>query len=190
MAVLGILLIGVSIYPVLGTQSRLKTRFKTLPLTLNGMEYMKNSVYKDQKGEIDLKEDYEAISWIRENIEGSHIILEGLTPNYRWGGRVSAYTGLPNVIGWRWHQEQQRWDYRWAIEQRAKEVNLIYSTDKPSIANQLIEKYGISYIYIGQLERLYYPEAGIKKFEEDMFSSLEKLYKKDDVSIYKVRSKS
>ena len=25
------------------------------------MEYMKNSVYKDQKGEIDLKEDYEAI---------------------------------------------------------------------------------------------------------------------------------
>ena len=190
MAVLGILLIGVSIYPVLGTQSRLKTRFKTLPLTLNGMEYMKNSVYKDQKGEIDLKEDYEAISWIRENIEGSHIILEGLTPNYRWGGRVSAYTGLPNVIGWRWHQEQQRWDYRWAIEQRAKEVNLIYSTDKPSIANQLIEKYGISYIYIGQLERLYYPEAGIKKFEEGMFSSLEKLYKKDDVSIYKVRSKS
>lgn len=190
MAVLGMLLIGASIYPILGTKSRLKTRFETLPLTLNGMDYMEQGVYQDQKGEIDLKEDFEAIGWIRENVEGSHIILEGLTPNYRWGGRISAYTGLPNVIGWRWHQDQQRWDYRWAIEERAREVNLIYSTDKPSIAKELIEKYGISYIYVGQLERLYYPAAGIKKFEESMFSTLEQLYKKDNVSIYKIRSKS
>ena len=114
------------------------------------------------------------------------MILEGLTPSYRWGGRVSVHTGLPTVIGWEWHQVQQRFDYRWAIDERLNDVDLIYSTDSPEEAFKLLNKYDVKYVYVGELERLYYPMDGIRKFDIMDGSQLYKIYNNSTVDIYKV----
>ncbi len=182
-----ILVLGASVYPVLGTQARLRNRFDMLPLTLDGMAYMRNSVYRDANGEIDLSADYEGIRWLQDNVHGSPIILEGLTPSYRWGGRISVYTGLPTVVGWRWHQEQQRWGYRWAIGRRVDDVNRIYNTTDAAEALSLLGKHNVEYVYVGELERLYYAAAGLRKFESGLGGRLELVYQNDDVSIYRVR---
>ena len=165
---LALLVLAAAVYPVLGTQDRLKTRFDVLPLTLDGMAYMRTAEYNDANGTIDLSADYDAIRWLQANVQGSPVVLEGLTPNYRWGGRISIYTGLPSVVGWRWHQEQQRWGYRRAVGERARDVNRIYATRDPAEALDLMRKYNVEYVYLGRLERLYYPAAGLAKFEQDM----------------------
>ena len=181
-----LLVFAAAVYPVLGTQARLKTRFDVLPLTLDGTAYMRTAVYNDANGPIDLSADYHAIRWLQENVDGSPVILEGLTPNYRWGGRISVYTGLPTIVGWRWHQEQQRWGYRWAIAERARDVDRIYRTTDAAEALNLMRKYDVQYVYLGHLERLYYPATGLAKFDEAMSPALDEVYRTDRVRIYRV----
>ena len=149
---------GASVYPILGTQARLRVRFDTdLPLTLDGMAYMSNTTsHRDANGDIDLSSDYAAIRWIQNNIEGSPVMLEANTPNYRWGGRVSIYTGLPNIVGWGWHQEQQRWNYRQQVNKRIEAVKRIYETTSIEEALAILQEHDVEYIYVGQLDRLYY----------------------------------
>ena len=184
---LALLIIAAAVYPVLGTQARLKVRFDVLPPTLDGMAYMRAAEYNDPNGAIDLSADYDAIRWLQQNVQGSPVVLEGLTPNYRWGGRISVYTGLPSVVGWQWHQEQQRWGYREFVGERARDVDRIYSTPDAGEALALMRKYGVEYVYLGRLERLYYPDHGLVKFDADMAHALEEVYRTDQVRIYRLR---
>ena len=113
------------------------------------------------------------------------MIAEGLTPSYRWGGRVSVHTGLPSVIGWKWHQEQQRWDYRQSVEDRRRDIDLLYSN--PSLANEVIDRYGINYIYVGSVENLYYPSEGINALKEGLDGKLDIVFESNEVTILKVK---
>jgi uncharacterized membrane protein len=61
---------------------------------------MRISVYVDDGRSITLDWDRQAFDWLRQNVHGIPTILEANTPLYRWGSRVSIYTGLPTVIGW------------------------------------------------------------------------------------------
>jgi YYY domain-containing protein len=189
MSGLAVLVLCVSIYPFLGTQVRLRNRFDTtVPLTLDGAAYMQTEQeYFDPNGVIDLTADYEAIRWIQSNVEGSPLMLEGLTPNYRWGGRISIYTGLPNIVGWGWHQEQQRWNYRGTVNQRIDKVARIYNTPNPEEALDIMREYGVEYVYLGELERLYYEPTGLAKFADGFDGALEQVYANRDVRIFRVR---
>ncbi len=156
------------------------------PLTLDGTAYIENAIYRDANGSIQLASDYEGIQWLQSNVQGSPIILEGVTPTYRWGGRISINTGLPTVIGWQWHQEQQRWDYRQEVGERIRDVQTIYNTLDSREALLLMRKYGVQYVYVGELERLYFSEEGLRKFETDMSRDLSKVFENQDVVIYKL----
>jgi YYY domain-containing protein len=183
------LIISASIYPVLGTQSRARTRFDPLPGTLNGTTYMKSAVYRDINGPINLSADYDGIRWLQFNVMGSPVILEGVTPQYRWGGRISVYTGLPTVVGWKWHQEQQRWGYRQSVRERHSDVDTIYSTSDSERALALLHGYGVEYIYVGQLERLYYPEKGLAKFDIALSDHLDPVFRSPEVTIYRLQAR-
>ena len=186
---LAVLVACVSIYPVLGTQDRLSRRFDTtLPLTLDGMAYMQDGQrHSDQRGTIELTADYDAIRWIQQNVEGSPVMLEAVTPTYRWGGRVSIYTGLPNIAGWEWHQMQQRWNYRETVPRRIAQVARIYNTSDIQVALDIMREYGVEYVYLGQVEQLYYDPTGLAKFDNGLDGALEEVYKNSDVRIFRVR---
>ncbi len=185
---LAVLVMSAAVYPVLGTQDRLRDRFNgnVTPLTLDGLAYIEGTIYNESEGPVDLEADFEGIRWLRENVKGSPVVLEANTPTYRWGGRVSIYTGLPSVVGWQWHQEQQRWDYRQMVSPRIRDVERIYSTTDTSVAVDLLKGYGVKYIYVGQLERMYYSPEGIAKFDSDLAPYLSKVFDSDEVSIYEV----
>ena len=96
---------------------------------------MQYSHYADQDTDMDLSEDARAILWMQENIPGSPVIVEANTPEYRWGSRFTIYTGLPGVVGWNWHQRQQRalTPSEWVTD-RVDQIGTFYSTTSETVA--------------------------------------------------------
>jgi YYY domain-containing protein len=181
------------IYPVLATPGRLDDRFNQLPRTLNGMAYMESATYDDNPHDnnqivsYSLAGDDHAITWLQDNIAGSPVVLEGNTPLYRWGSRVSVYTGLPDVIGWDWHQKQQRMSYSELVDIRLADVHSMLNDAVPfaKIA-PLLDKYHVQLIYIGALERAYYDAAGLQKFAAAAAAGqLTVIYQAEGVTIYR-----
>ena len=65
---------------------------------------------------------------MQDNVEGSPVVLEAHMEQYRWGGRFANYTGLPTILGWPWHQTQQRLAYGRQVGERADDVRLAYES--------------------------------------------------------------
>ncbi|MGD0807423.1 MAG: DUF2298 domain-containing protein, partial [Anaerolineales bacterium] len=163
---LGLLVAGCLLYTVCATYAKMVDRMSaTAPRTLDGMTYMAYSSFWD-KADMQLQEDYQAIRWMQENIQGSPVVVEAHTTEYLWGNRFTIYTGLPGIVGWRFHQSQQRgavadqeiWD-------RVHAVDNFYSTLVMSDARGFLRKYDVRYIVVGQLERVYYSPQGLEKFD-------------------------
>ena len=186
LAVFAILLVGASIYPVLGTRERLSDRFSTEFQGLDGTRYMETEGYRDAQGDIQFQWDMDAIEWLRDNVQGTPVIAEGNTPLYRWGSRVSIYTGLPTIVGWDWHQRQQRWDYQHEVRRRIVQVARLFTSQNQAQALDILREHDVRYVYVGQLERLYYPEAGLAKFDQMTNGPLELVYTNPEVKIYRV----
>jgi YYY domain-containing protein len=182
-----ILLACVLIYPVQATPVKLSYRFNPLPPTDDGMAYMQTAVYHDRDRAIPLNADYQAIRWMQDNIPGSPVILEANTGLYKWGSRVSILTGLPSVVGWDWHQRQQRGDFAGMVSDRVTDVQRMYDTIQPGELLPLLRKYHVEYVYVGPLERAYYSEAGLRKFDDLLNVALDLVYDQDGVKIYRVR---
>ena len=182
----GLVALGVMVYPALATPVRIQDRFQSTPLTLDGAAWMSGAVHWEREEPIEMRWDADAIRWLQDNVSGSPVVLEAHGDQYRWNGRISVYTGLPTVIGWPWHQIQQRndWDL---IRRRAKDVSSIYNTLSKQAALDLIDQYDVRYIVVGDLERIYYLPHGVAKFErmvED--GTLELAYANDRTTIYRV----
>ena len=177
-----VLLIGSSlVYTVMGTKARISDRFTDGPSTLDGTAYMQDAVHQEQRKPIELKWDLEAIEWLQDNVEGSPVVLEAHLDQYRWGSRIAIYTGLPTVLGWPWHQTQQRMAYSSRIRERVEDIREIYDTPDRERASQLLREYGVSYVVIGDLERITYRAEGLEKFSE----MGEKVFENQGTAVYR-----
>ncbi|MGI8423288.1 MAG: DUF2298 domain-containing protein [Chloroflexota bacterium] len=195
--VAGMLLIASLAYPLGATPARLMDRFKQLPPTLDGMAYMAHVSMPDGHSEVMAQNgraveirgagDHAAIRWLMQNVKGSPVILEASIPEYRWGSRVAMYTGLPAVLGWRWHQAQQRGTYAPQADQRLRDVQTMFNDPSPARLAPLLTKYGVRYVYVGDLERVYFSAAGLAKFDQ-MTDTLRAAYREGGVTIYEVVS--
>jgi len=170
------LFIIAGLYPIMATRARALDRMAPdIPLTLNGMDYMTASthyetVQLENRGEvIDLSVDHELIRWMQENVEGSPVIIEGRSfpSEYHWNGRFAIYTGLPSVLGWNFHQKQQRtFDPlpRW-VDQRDLNIRMFYDTDSIDQAVDVLHHYDVKYIISSGLERVQTTPEGLEKFD-------------------------
>jgi uncharacterized membrane protein len=182
-----ILLTGVLLFTVLGTIDKVRDRVNPdAPHSLDSMRYMAFAQYADYGVLMDLNQDYLAIRWMQENIKGTPVIVEAHTPEYRWGSRYTIYTGLPGVLGWNWHQRQQRVFMHEEVWSRENAINDFYSTTNIHQALDFIETFGVRYIIVGQLERAQYPDEGIIKF--DIYEGIywQTVYHQGNTMIYEV----
>jgi len=183
----GVLAAACLLYPLTAAPVRIRDRFEnSTSATLDGSAYMRTSVYNDQGEAIELDWDRQAIDWLRANVHGIPAIVEANTPLYRWGARVSIYTGLPTVIGWDWHQKQQRSVLPGPmIDQRIQDVQTIYTGSDLKETMRLLDQYDVQYIYVGALERIYYAGDGLNKFDQpsDLWNLV---YENEQVKIFQV----
>jgi YYY domain-containing protein len=188
----GFVLAG-SIFLFSGTRARQNARFNDVGPTLNGLAFLQgNPQFTEDKGTpdatdnvtIDLNDDWPLIEWLRNNVQGSPVIVEAVGPLYHWTGRISEYTGLPAVIGWDYHQTQQRADYTGLISERRQETAMFYSTPDASFAEQYLLKYNVSYVVVGTEERVFGTSEAIANF--DHIPALTKVFSDGRYAIYHV----
>jgi YYY domain-containing protein len=186
--VLAVLLFSAALYPITAATDKIRDRMSSeTPKTLNGLEFMSTSQYFDQNVNMDLNQDYAGILWMQQNVKGSPVIVEANTVEYRWGNRYTIYTGLPGVMGWNWHQRQQRGFIDDAgIATRLNDIITFYTTSDVQTALTFLKNYHVSYIILGQMERAYYPGDGLNKFTQYNGKYWKEVFREQDTVIYEV----
>jgi uncharacterized membrane protein len=121
---------------------------------------------------------------MQENITGFPVVLEAAADDggYSYMSRISANTGLPTVLGWARHERFWGRNHK-EVEKRIKDVRSIYSTGNEKKTLELMDKYNVSYVYIGKLEQQTY-SVKLDKFENETY--FEPVYR-DTVTIYKLK---
>ena len=132
--------------------------------------------------ETDYAEDVGAIRWLKENIEGSPVVLEANGDSYSEYERVSAMIGLPTVMGWYVHEWLWRNDVA-DLNAKADEIETIYTSTNAAEVQMLVEKYDISYIFVGSCEREKYADLN----NEVLQSLGEIVYQDPDYETYIVK---
>jgi uncharacterized membrane protein len=176
-----------ALFPLLAGQAKIEDRMAAdAPHTLDGIAYMPYSTYADRDKDMHLDEDYRAIQWMQANVKGSPVIVEANASEYRWGTRFTIYTGLPGVVGWNWHQRQQRalTSSDWVTD-RVTEIGTFYNSHSETAVVDFLRRYDVRYIIVGQLERAYYP-AGLDKFEQWNGKTWNRVYQDGETAIYEV----
>lgn len=187
-----VLVAAALVYPLTATPARLADRYDlSLGPTLDGMAFMRspNSTWAENDRSFTFAEDAAAIDWMRANISGNPIVLETHLEAYRWGGRVSIYTGLPTLLGWPWHMQQQRSaaDGGPIIAARQALIPELYNSADPVETLRLLRLYGVEYVYVGQLERAVYAAAGLAKFDAlAAAGQIDMVYSAGETRIYRV----
>jgi uncharacterized membrane protein len=103
-------------------------------------------------------DDWAAIEWLRQNgrlSDGSvPVILEAPGYSYNYEGRISAFTGYPAVLGWAIHESQWRGNYD-EQGRREPDIAAIYTTYDGQLMLDLLRKWEVDYLVLGELERTY-----------------------------------
>ncbi|MCY4466433.1 MAG: DUF2298 domain-containing protein [Chloroflexi bacterium] len=170
------LFVVAGLFPVMATRGRSFDRMAPdTPLTLNGLDYMRQAQhfqYAETGGQptaIPLSTDLALIRWLQEHVDGSPVIMEGrhFPSEYQYNGRISIATGLPSVLGWNFHQRQQRtlFPMHQMINQREANVRQFYNTDSIDIAVDLLHLYAVKYIIVSDYEAAHASPEGLAKFQ-------------------------
>jgi uncharacterized membrane protein len=195
MGVVAVLTCASLIYPVLATSAR--TNNFTAPTGLDGTAYMASDPVNGGVGCTSVgagsnHDDNEGIAWLNTHVSGSPIILEA--PGCEWShySRVSAFTGMPTLLGWPGGHEGE-WRVNWVTKtgqqaifsQRANAIQSMYTSQDQGTVLNLLRQYHVSYVYVGAAERQLYPNANLERFG----TYLSVVYQHDGVTIYSVPSR-
>jgi Chlor_Arch_YYY domain len=126
--------------------------------------------------------DFMAIKWLMDNVKGQPVVLEASGDSYSDYERISMATGFPTVQGWFVHE----WLWRGspdAPSERAGEVQFIYESGDADMTSLYLEKYRVSYIVIGDLERQKYAKLN----EGKLLSLGDVVFSSGSTKIIKVR---
>jgi uncharacterized membrane protein len=126
---------------------------KTAPSDLSGDEWLSTTY----------PYTLQAISWLKQNINGQPTILEAPGDSYTYYDVISSYTGLPTVSGWYVHE----WLWRGSPDfpqARVDDITKIYESDNVPLTISLLKKYSVMYVVVGSFEKEKYPNLNEEKF--------------------------
>lgn len=158
-------------YPFVATSGWVPSPATTDWQGIDGTTWMRSQVHTgDVNGvneQYDLSVDAAAIDWFNEYIDDQPVILEAAGLSYTHMNRISAYTGLPTVLGWETHEWLWRTSrdspnaYADLIYPKQQDVEAVYTWSDPTRAVSVLRENQVQYIIIGELELLRYPDINL-----------------------------
>lgn len=143
-------------WPVFASASR-TDGFSRTP-TLDGAAYLKQYHPDDAR----------LIDWINLNVTGAPVIVEAPGKgfaSYVYSGRISAFTGLPTLLGWGGHENQWRGNYT-VPGLREPQIERLYSiTNDDTETRRILRQFDVTYVVVGEAERQVYKPEGLAKFD-------------------------
>ena len=121
--------------------------------------------------------DSEGIHYLQSAALPSDIIVEAVGTSYTYSSRISTMTGLTTIIGWAGHESGWRTGVG-DISTRMADVKSIY--EDPAQTVSLMNKYGATYLFVGELEQEMYTVNLPLQDLVNVFSS-------ENVDIYQIR---
>ena len=165
----GLILAPGLVYPLAATWTR--TAGWSNEPTLDGARFLRRASAGD----------YDAIGWLRANAGGRPVVVEAVGPDYGEHARVSAFSGLPTVIGWIGHELQWRGSSP-ELERRRADVDQIYQATARDDLVDRANRYRARFLFFGSLERERYgQEAG-----ERLGRLLQAVYASGGTTVYAV----
>ncbi|MGZ9164499.1 MAG: DUF2298 domain-containing protein [Anaerolineales bacterium] len=116
-----------------------------------------------------------AIRWLRSAPDG--VVAEAVGGSYSQYGRISIYTGLPTVLGWPGHEDQWR-DHALQVP-RQQDIETLYTSSDWVATQEIIDRYNIRYIVVGNLERTTY-----RVNENKLNRFLRPVFQQGNVTVY------
>ncbi|GIW11503.1 MAG: hypothetical protein KatS3mg061_2560 [Dehalococcoidia bacterium] len=172
------------LWPAAALPQRLSERLVSLPPTLDGLAFLASASYGDEQGVIFLADDLAALRWLREHGVGP--LLEGRTPPGGWGARFATASGIPTVLGWEFHQLQQRRGYAAMVLARVQAVDQFYASGDPAVARAVLRAFRPRLVVLGALEEHAYPPAGIAAVRSLVGQVLQPVYQSGRTTLYTV----
>jgi hypothetical protein len=126
-----------------------------------------------------MPDDYQAIQFMQGLEPG--VVAEATSDraNYSEYARISTFTGMPTVLGWPGHEDQ--WRAHALQGSRMPDLETLYTTSDWNIAMEIIDRYDIRYIVVGDLERRTYDVN-----EEKFINFLTPIYQNGSITVYEV----
>ena len=187
---LGVMVVAAAFYTASATLAKVTDRMApNSPRTLDGMRFLNDAAYEDRDQRIILRDDYLAMRWLLQNVSGSPVIVEAHTSEYKLGSRFTMYTGLPGVVGWNWHQRQQRGLVPPnLVTDRVDAIEEFFQSPLEQTALDFIKRYGVRYVIVGDYERAYYESTGLQKFERMLGTGHLKIaYRNNTTTVYEAQ---
>lgn len=148
-------------------------------------------------------DEFLAMRWLRDHAGPDDRLVEAVGNSYGdshgwFQSRFGASTGIPDVLGWYFHEAQWRGGSSTFVTrelpERAADIGTLYGTTNVAEARRILTKYGINWVIVGLTEEEGeghcsvplgcppYAAQGLAKFND----MLELAFRSGPVSIYRV----
>jgi len=97
-------------------------------------------------------DNFNVANWLNQNVAGQPVILEARGNSFTTDNQISVVTGLPTVLGWFTHEWLWRGGYD-LPHARSLDVAKMYQSGDPNELRNIIRKYSIEYVLVGDKER-------------------------------------
>lgn len=175
-----VLIMALMVWTLLGSWKVMEAKcsnFSTSP-TLDGLAYALPEIGGADSpggGREMSSEDARAILWLldlqRFEPDAKRLILESPGDPYSIFGRVSAFSGIPTLIGVPNHEgiwNRGKPEALEAMSKRQRDVETLYRTSDFRKARDLLDNYKVSHVFFGTVEKMKYGSAAEKKFKKYM----------------------
>lgn len=164
-------------YPVFGLWSKTDQFKPAFGYTLDGSAYFERNS----------PDDAAAVEWLKQAPLG--VVAEAVGGSYSSYARMAIFSGQPAVLGWDFHELQWRGGNE-EMGSRQADMARLYCSSSWEDASQILARYQIRYVVLGNLERVAYgsdnPACPAGVSEGKFVRNLQLVFQQGSTSLYQI----